>query len=86
MTVKFYGSALEYVGAEKAVELETCKNIEVLIEVLGRRYGNEFEEALRSGEKWFILVNGSGIAHSGGLKTPLQLNDRIDILPFVEAG
>jgi len=86
MVVTFYGSALEYTGFEKMVELETCENVSLLIKALGERYGYVFEEALLSGEKWFVLVNGSGIMYSGGLNTPLQPTDRVDILPFAEAG
>jgi len=87
MTVTFYGCALEYTGLKKSLELdEPCSNVGAMIEILGRLYGDAFKELLLAGEKWIILVNGSGLMYSGGLNTPLQSTDRIDVLPFAQAG
>ena len=86
MQVLFYGNVLEFTNNEKFIEEKNCGNIRELINMLGDRYGTRFKEFLLGEETCFFLINGKGIMMTGGLDTKLQSDDKIEVLPFVEAG
>ena len=85
MIVTFFGSVLECTNDEESIETGPCHSLRELSDVLVGRYGEPFNELLIKGE-CFFLVNGKGVMKSGGLDTLLDSGDRIDILPFVDAG
>jgi len=85
MTVTFFGSVLERTNGETAYEAEHCASLKELCDVLVSRYGEPFNELFQSGD-CFFLVNGMGVLKTGGFKTVLNPDDRIDVLPFVDAG
>ena len=86
MTVYFFGSVLEYTGGEKSHDAGDSQDLNVLIEKLGIYYGEAFREYLLAEGTCFFLVNGKGIATTGGLKTRLEGGDKIEILPHIGAG
>ena len=86
MQILFYGNVLEYSKNEKSFYIENCKNIRELINILGDHYGNQLKEFLLGEETCFFLINGKGIIMTGGLDTKLQSDDKIEVLPFAEAG
>ena len=86
MTVLFYGNVLELTEGERSFEAGNCSNVRDLITKLGARFGGRFHEYLLGSETCFFLVNGKGIMMTGGLDTELQGSDRIEVLPFTEAG
>jgi len=61
-------------------------DLNALIDLLGWRYGAGFKEFIHGEGNCFFLVNGGGIAATGGLNTPLVPGDRVEILPFVHGG
>ena len=85
MTVKFFGSILEHTNGEMSFEPGTCPSLRELSGLLGSRYGESFTELMLGGA-CFFLVNGRGTALTGGLDTLLKKGDRVDMLPFVDAG
>ena len=84
-TVTFFGSVLEYTNGEKSFSPELCTNLQGVVDILAGRYGDPIKDSLLDGS-FFPLVNGKGIMMTGGLNTPLYPDDRIEILPFVDAG
>ena len=86
MTVLFYGGALEYTGGEKSYTPTGCSDVRELVDELDSKLGGGFGDFLLDGENCFFLVNGRSIATTGGLATKLQPGDRIEVLPFIEAG
>jgi len=86
MVALFYGGVLSQTGGEKSFEPSGCASVRELVDELGSRYGNQFREFLLSGEDCFFLVNGRSIATSGGLGTLLHPGDKVEVLPFIEAG
>jgi molybdopterin converting factor small subunit len=86
MKVFFYGNVLEYTNNEKSCETGNCFNVRELINELGNHYGERLKNFLLSKETCFFLVNGTGIMMTGGLETKLQSHDKIEVLPFAEAG
>ena len=86
MNVKFYGSVIKFADNEKFCNIKNCTSVRELINELGDHYGMQLKEFILGGETCFILVNGKGIMMTGGLNTKLQPDDKIDILPFAEAG
>ena len=86
MKVIFYGSALEYANNTKSHELDDCANMRELIEKLGDHFGNRLKNYLLGEETCFFLVNGTGLMMTGGLETKLKAGDKIEILPFADAG
>ena len=84
-TVTFFGSVLENTNGEKSFMPEFCANLQGVVDMLSDRYGDSIKELLLDGS-YFPLVNGKGIMMTGGLDTPLNPDDRIEILPFVDAG
>jgi len=86
MIVLFYAGVLEFTGGEKSFEPECSPSIRALIHELGCRYGDHLMEFLLGGDNCLFLVNGKSIAASEGLETKLRQGDRIEVLPFIEAG
>ena len=86
MTVTFYGSITKYTDGDKSYTPKTHPTLRGLLEELGVNYGEVFKSFLLGSETCIILINGKGIMLSGGLDSPLESGDKIDILPFVDAG
>ena len=86
MRVTFYGSVLDYTAGENFFEVENCSTVRDLIAKLAGHYGDVFNDFLLGNETCFFLVNGKGLMMTGGLDTPLHPEDRIELLPFTEAG
>ena len=86
ITVSFYGSVQVYTGGEGSFSAEGCPDIRSLVDELGSHYGERFKASLLSGENCFFLVNGKGIMSTGGLGTTLNPGDKIEVLPFIDAG
>ena len=86
MKINFYGNVLEYTKKEKYCETKDCLNITELINELGIIYGENFRNFLLGDETCFFLINGKGLMMTGGNNTPLLPDDKIDLLPFADAG
>jgi len=92
MQITFYGNALKYTNGDKNLEVASINgatsnvSLSKLINELGEHYGTSFRDFLLGKETCLILVNGKGVQASGGLATPLNPEDKIDVLPFVGAG
>jgi len=86
MIVTFYSSITKYTGGDKSFTPKTHPTLRGLLEELGENYGESFKAFLLGSETCIILINGKGIMLSGGLDSPLEPGDKIDILPFVDAG
>ena len=88
MTVCFFGRIKEFTGGEERYTSAMAEYtaIRELLDELCIHYGEPFEAFIRGNETCLLLVNGMGIKHTGGLDTPLKNSDRVEILPFVEAG
>jgi molybdopterin converting factor small subunit len=86
MVVTFYGSVLDCTNGEKTFSPGPCPDIRALIGKLAGRYGEATGDFMAGDETCFFLVNGRGIALTGGLGTKLEPGDKIDILPFADAG
>jgi len=86
MIVLFYGSVLDFTNGEKLLNINDCSSIRTLIDKLSGQYGKNFEDFLLGNETCFFLVNGKGIMMTGGLDTILKPGDKIEVLPFTEAG
>ena len=90
MTVTFYGRVTEYTNGEKSFTPApgSCSfaTLRGLFDVLCSHYGEGFESFINGSETCLILINGSGTAYSGGMDSPLGSGDKVEILPFVDAG
>ena len=86
MTVNFYGKITDFTNSEKTFSPKEPSNIKGLFAELSDRYGEQFTSFLQSNETCIILVNGKGIKLTGGPDTLLHPDDKIEILPFVDAG
>ena len=86
MKVLFYGNVLDFTNNEKSCEVNDCQDIQELLNNVTTHFGERFREYLFGNETCFILVNGRGIMLTGGLNTKLHPGDKIEILPFTEAG
>ena len=86
MKVFFYGSALEYTNNQKLYEPNECASVQELITKLNDQFGERFKDFLLGEENCFFLVNGTGLMMTGGLNTKLKAGDKIEILPFADAG
>jgi len=86
MDVIFYGNVLNYTNSEKHFEADDCSNVRELVDALGRRYGEKLKEFLLGEETCFFLVNGTGLMLTGGLNTKLKNGDKVEVLPFADAG
>jgi molybdopterin converting factor small subunit len=86
MTVLFYGAVLTYTNGEKSFGTEACSSVRDLIDRLGVRYGERAKKFLLGDGTCFFLVNGKGLMASGGLDAKLKPDDKIEVLPFIDAG
>jgi len=88
MIVTFYGRITECTNGEKEFipEPGVFSTLRGLLDELGSRYGEGFESLVNGNDTCLILVNGNGVAYSGGLDSPIGQDDKVDILPFVDAG
>ena len=90
MKVLFYGNVLEYTNGEKSYEppghSANCSTVRDLINILSSHFGDGFLDFLLGEETCFFLINGKGIMMSGGLDTKLNPGDKIEVLPFAQAG
>ena len=86
MKTTFYGSIIEQTKGEKTFDAENCSSIRELINELGKHYGDSFKEFLLKEETCLFLVNGKGLMMTGGLNTKINPDDKIEVLPFTEAG
>ena len=86
MNVVFYGAALDHTGGETSFVPAGAGDIRALIGEIGARYGESFKDALLDGDSFFMLINGKGIMQTGGLDSELHPGDKIEILPFIDAG
>jgi len=86
MTVLFYGDALLHTKGEQSFTSEDSASVRSLIDALGAHFGQGLKDFLLGDETCLILVNGKGLMPTGGLDTPLASGNRVEILPFVEAG
>ena len=69
-----------------SIEMETAETLSILIDNLGEKFGATFKEYLLADDTCFFLINGKSIINTGGLNTPLKPEDKVEILPVVEAG
>jgi len=89
MKIIFYGSVLEYTNNEKSFETSDNANIATVRELINElclHYGERLKEFLLGEDTCFFLVNGAGLMMTGGLNTKLQPGDKIEVLPFADAG
>jgi len=86
MTVLFYGNALQHTGGEQSFTAQESTSVRTLIDELGAHFGQGFKDFLLGEETCLILVNGKGLMPTGGIETALSPGDKIEVLPFVEAG
>ena len=85
LKIFFYESVQNYSNCE-SLEIEPVETLRDCVEQLGEELGSHFKEFLLGEDTCFFLVNGKSIIRTGGLNTPLHPNDKIEILPVVEAG
>jgi len=90
MTVTFYGRVTEYTNGEKtftpAPGVFSPTTLRGFLDVLCAHYGERFESFINGNETCLILLNGNGVSYSGGVDSPVSFDDKVDILPFVDAG
>jgi molybdopterin converting factor small subunit len=86
LTVRFYGCVVGQASGSTSYEPKNSSDIRQLIDELGDLYGKGFKDYLLGEGTCLFLVNGSGILLTGGLSTKLNQGDRIEILPFIQAG
>jgi len=86
MEVVFYGNITKHTNGEKTFTPKNHSTLKALIDELSDYYGEDFESIINGTETNLLLVNNVGTALTGGLETPLNKGDKIEILPFVEAG
>ncbi|MCL2180695.1 MAG: MoaD/ThiS family protein [Treponema sp.] len=86
MKINFYADLLKHTNNEKSFEAKYSSSIRELIDELGSHYGTQFKDFLLGEENCFFLVNGTGLMMTGGLDTKLKPDDKIEMLPFAEAG
>ena len=86
MKVLFYGNLLEYTNEEKSFELSDCSSVRELVCKLGEHFGEKLKVFLLGDDNCLFLVNGKGLMMTGGLDTKLQEDDKIEVLPFADAG
>jgi molybdopterin converting factor small subunit len=86
MTVTFYGGITRYTNGDKIYLPKAHATLRGLLEELGDYYGEQFVSFVNGNETCIILINGKGVMLSGGLESALCTGDKIEILPFVDAG
>jgi len=87
MTVEFYSSITKHTNGDKNyTPTKNHPTLRELLDELGGCYGEGFLSFINGNETCLILINGKGIKLSGGLDSALYQGDKIEILPFVDAG
>jgi len=86
LTVTFYGGVTRYTNGDKSYTPKTHAALRGLLEEMGDYYGEQFISFVNGSETCIILINGKGVMLSGGLDSALDSGDKIEILPFVDAG
>ena len=86
MTVIFYGNIITQAKGAASFAPQHSLCIRALIDELGGHFGEAFRAFLLAEGTCFFLVNGRAIMSTGGLDTRLSPGDRVEILPFIEAG
>ncbi len=90
--VKFFTTLREIVGKrEEQIQLSDPASLEILIEQLSKKYGEEFEDYVcdETGKMrghLQVLINGQSASAEQGMKTLLHEGDEIAILPPVGGG
>ncbi|WP_245522780.1 ubiquitin-like small modifier protein 1 [Thermanaerovibrio velox] len=84
----FFATFRELAGRrEDQAEASTVRE---LLEVLSRRYGRSFHDAvLKDGamsDQVIVLVNGHHVAHLDGEETRLNPDDQVSIFPVIGGG
>ena len=88
--IKFLARFRDITG-ERSVNVKYNGKITDLIDILTRKYGNEFKDALfdKNGELrdyMKILVNGEDVQASGGLEAEVKDDDEIVIFQTIAGG
>jgi len=86
MKVTFYSSITKYTNGDKTFTPKNHPTLRELLKELGDHYGEDFISFIDDKDTCLILINGKGVKLSGGLDSPLESGDKVDILPFVDAG
>ena len=86
LTVTFYSSVTKYTNGDKSYTPKNHLTLRGLLKELGDHYGEGFESFINGNETCLFLINGKGIKLTGGLDSPLEQGDKVEILPFVDAG
>ena len=77
--------------AEEKIRLNSGTTMELLLESLSRKYGEDFEKYIysgvkRKGLKIIFLLNGTNILQLQGLKTKLVNGSTVTMMPPVAGG
>jgi molybdopterin synthase sulfur carrier subunit len=92
VTLKFFTTLREIVGKpQEQIELFDAATVDELLQQLGEKHGEKFTRYLYDEKGTVrghlsILINGKSITTPQGLKTKLEENDVIAILPPVGGG
>ena len=86
MNVHFYGSALDHTGGVADFTPNRSPDLRSLVDEIGSLFGDSFRDVLLANDSFILLVNGKGIMQTGGFETKLYPGDKIEILPFIDAG
>jgi len=86
VTVMFYGGMLDLSGNTGPVAIEGCRTVRETVDKLGNLLGDKVKETLLGSESCIFLVNGKGIMTTGGLESELKPGDKVEILPYIDAG
>ena len=86
MNVLFYSNVLEYTNGEKSYTAINSTSIRELVTELGEHFGEKLKEFLLGDGNCIFLVNGTGLMMTGGIETQIKQGDKVEILPFADAG
>jgi len=85
--VLFFGRPRELAGTSReVVSLKLGTNLSNILEVLGRRHGDDLKTELSNLENLIILVNGRHYTTLNGIETVLKHEDTVAILPVIFGG
>jgi len=90
LVVRFFATLREVTGETETDCEAPAAVLGELLETLAARYGSGFRRAVLDGTRLapavMVLVNGHNARFSGGVETPLQVDDEIAIFPPVGGG
>jgi len=90
MDIKYFATFRDITGELTRSLDSTPATLGELLELLSRRYGSTFRNAVFEGEELssvaVILVNGRNVHHTGGLATQLHEHDLVSVFPMVAGG